>query len=90
MSPYGSYDTVIETLRAQVAPGPWLLGERFTAADVLWGGGLGWTMMFGVVPKLAEFVAYSQRVTGRPAAVRVRKRDAALAAAQDAARAAKG
>ena len=26
---------VMETLRAQLAPGPWLLGERFTAADML-------------------------------------------------------
>lgn len=85
MSPYGSYDTVMETLRAQLAPGPWLLGERFTAADVLWGGALAWTMMFGVVPKLPEFSAYAARVTGRPAAQRVRERDAALAAAQDAA-----
>ncbi|TDH64150.1 glutathione S-transferase family protein [Dankookia rubra] len=90
MSPYGSYDTVMETLRAQLVPGPWLLGERFTAADVLWGGALAWTMMFGVVPKLPEFTAYSARVTARPAVQRVRERDAALAAAQDTARGAKG
>jgi glutathione S-transferase len=90
LSPYGSYDTVMETVRAQLARGPFLLGERFTAADVLWGGALAWTMRFGVVPKLPEFVAYAERITGRPAAQRVRARDAELAAAQDAARAAPG
>ena len=46
--------------------------------------------MFGLVPKLPEFTAYSERVTARPAARRAREKDAALAAAQDAARAAQG
>lgn len=82
MSPYGSYDTVIETLRAALTPGPWLLGERFSAADVLWGVALHWTMMFGIVPRLPEFVAYAERVNARPAIQRARAKDAELAAAQ--------
>ena len=42
-SPYGDYDTMLKTLTDQLATGPWLLGERFTAADVLWGTALRWT-----------------------------------------------
>ena len=40
MSPYGDYDTMLGALTAQLKRGPWLLGERFTAADVLWGTAL--------------------------------------------------
>jgi glutathione S-transferase len=86
MCPYGDYDTVIETLRAALAKGPWILGERFSAADVLWGIALSWTMMFGIVAKLPEFTAYADRVNARPAIQRARAKDAGLAAAQDAAR----
>jgi glutathione S-transferase len=82
MSPYGDFDTVMTTLSAQLRPGPFLLGEDFTAADVLWGSALGWTTAFGLVPETPEIKAYIARTTSRPAAVRVREQDAALAAKQ--------
>ena len=83
MSPYGDYDTMLNTVVAQLTNGPYLLGERFTAADVLWGTALGWTTMFGLVPKLPEITAYVNRVGSRPAAARVQAKDAELAAAQE-------
>ena len=87
MSPYGSYDAVMEAVRDHMlSPGPYVLGERFSAADVLWGSALSWTMMFGVVPQWPEFTAYARRVTARPAFARVRERDAALEAEQAAKR----
>lgn len=82
-SPYGSYDTVIETLRAQLAPGPWLLGERLTAADYLWGAALSWIVMFKLAPQLPEFMRYIERYRALPAAVRAAELDAALLAAAD-------
>ena len=33
-SPYGSWQEVLDAIVAQLTPGPWLLGERFTAADL--------------------------------------------------------
>jgi glutathione S-transferase len=78
--PYGDYDTMLGTLTAQLRKGPYLLGERFTAADVLWGMALGWTTAFKLVPALPEIVAYVQRVKERPAAIRAAALDAALAA----------
>ncbi|SFW69930.1 glutathione S-transferase family protein [Luteibacter sp. UNCMF366Tsu5.1] len=80
--PYGDFDTVMDTLEAQLSPGPWLLGERFTAADILWASALDWTMKFGVVPRRDAFEAYVARLMVRPAIVRAVVQDAALARAQ--------
>ena len=83
MSPYGDYDTMLGAVTAQLAKGPYLLGERFSAADVLWGTALGWTTMFKLVPELPAIMAYVQRIGARPASARVRAKDAELAAAQE-------
>ena len=79
-SPYGDYDTMLGTLETQLAKGPYLLGGRMTAADVLWGTALSWTMMFGLVPKNDVFTGYTERMTSRPAFQRVTAGDAELAA----------
>ena len=80
-SPYGDYETMLATLTGQLAPGPWMLGDRFSAADVLWGTALRWTTMFKLVPESPLFADYIARVAARPAAVRARAKDAELAAA---------
>ena len=85
MSPYGDYETTLKTVTDQLKRGPYILGERFTAADVLWGGALNWLTMFGIVDKRPEVAAYVERITSRPAYTRVMARDAELAAAQGAA-----
>jgi glutathione S-transferase len=80
--PYGDWDTMFQTLVAQLERGPYLLGERFSALDVLWGSALHWTTMFGLVPELPVIRAYIERVTSRPAIQRAAALDAELAAAQ--------
>ena len=82
MCPYGGFDTMLATLTAQLRAGPYLLGERFSAADVLWGISLGWATMFKLVPELPEIMTYIDRVSSRPAARRAVEADALLAAAQ--------
>jgi glutathione S-transferase len=79
-SPYADYDTMLGALEAQLAKGPYLLGEQITAADILWGIALSWTMMFGIVPKRDVFVRYAERITARPAFARISKADDAMAA----------
>ncbi len=78
-SPYRDYDTVIETLVAQLSRGDYLLGSTLTAVDLLWGTGLRWTTEFGIVPKLPVILAYIDRVSAHPAVVRAGALDAALA-----------
>lgn len=84
-SPYGDWDTMFGAVFDAVKKGPYLLGERFSAADVLWGMALRWTTMFKLVPDLPEIKAYVARVTERPAFARVSARDAELAAQHEAA-----
>lgn len=79
-SPYADYDTMLGALEAQLTKGPYLLGERMTAADVLWGVAFSWTMMFGIVPKKDVFVRYAERMTSRPAFQRINAADDEMAA----------
>jgi glutathione S-transferase len=85
MVPYGDYDTMLKTVTDQLAKGPYLLGERMTAADVLWGTALRWTTMFKLVPETPVIMDYVKRVTGRPAVAKVGELDAKLGAEQEAA-----
>ena len=84
MSPYGDYDQVIDALEQQLSAGPFILGERFTAADVLWGGALGWMLQFKMLPERPAFTAYAGRIAGRAIVRKVSEEDAALAAMQQA------
>jgi glutathione S-transferase len=85
MSPYGDYDTTVKAVTDQLASGTWMLGERVTAADVLWGTALTWTTGFKLVPLTPVIQAYIDRWNARPTVARVKARDAALAEAQAAA-----
>ena len=79
-SPYADFDTTLNAITHALQPGPWLLGEYFTAADVLWGNALRWVTGFGMVeatPVIADYVA---RVMARPAEQRAIEADEALAA----------
>lgn len=83
-SPYGDYDTMLATLSAALRRGPYLAGDKFSAADVLWGTALAWTTMFKLVPELPEIMAYIERTNARPAFGKIRAEDAALAAKHEA------
>ena len=79
MSPYGTYDEVIDLLSSQLKTGPYLFGDRLTAADLLWGTALGWTTQFKLVPERPEFAAYIARINQLPSAQKVGAEDAELA-----------
>jgi glutathione S-transferase len=80
--PYGDFDTMLKTLTDQLEKGPYLLGDTFSAADVLWGTALNWTTMFKLVPELPVIRAYIDRVLARPAMQRAAAKDAELVAVQ--------
>jgi glutathione S-transferase len=82
MCPYGDYDTMLKTLVDMLADGPYVLGERFSAVDVLLGTSLTWITNFDLIPKLPPIMDYLARVNARPAFVKIKALDAELAATQ--------
>jgi glutathione S-transferase len=77
---YGDFDTVMNVVAQAVAKGPWLMGEQFTAADVIVGANIRWGMMFKMIPPRQEFIDYAARIAARPAAQRAETKDKDLAA----------
>lgn len=66
---WGTYEEAVHAVETGLAKGPYLLGERFSAADVYMGAMLAWAMSFGA-PALKEsstINAYVERVKERPA-----------------------
>lgn len=68
---FGTMEHVLAALEKAIAPGPYICGDQFTAADVYVGSALGWGMMFGTIEKRPAFSAYVERLYARPAMQRV-------------------
>ncbi len=77
---YGDFDTAMNVVAKAVEKGPWILGDQFTAADVVIGSNVRWGTMFKLVPRRPEFAAYSERIAARPAAQRAEAKDKELGA----------
>jgi glutathione S-transferase len=82
MMPYGDVETTISTVVQQLSRGPWMLGDRFTALDVLWGTALTWMTSFGLVEAAPPIRSYIDRWNARPSVAKVAQIDAQLLKAQ--------
>ena len=81
---YGDFDTTMTTAAGALRPGPWLLGEKFSAADVAFGAQIRWTSLFKLIPERPEFQAYIARLEARPALQRANAKDQAFTQAKGA------
>jgi glutathione S-transferase len=71
---WGSAAQTFDALDAALQKGPWILGENFSAADIMLGSGLHFAVrMFKMVPPRPSFDAYIDRCTARPAFQRAEK-----------------
>ena len=70
MAGYGNMAAVLNAIETAITPGPYLLGDQFTAADVYFGSQIGWGMQFGSIEKRPSFEAYWGQLSERPAAKR--------------------
>ena len=75
---YGSFDDTIRTLETAVTPGPWLLGDRFSAADVYIGSQIGYGVLMKGLEPTPPLAAYLGRCRERPAFQRGNALDAEL------------
>lgn len=64
---YGSHESAINTLEQAIKPGPYILGSRFSAADVVVGSQLGWGMMMKGIDPRPVFTEYLEKLSQRPA-----------------------
>ena len=64
---WGDFPSMIETFEKGLADGPWILGDRFTAADVMLGSSAVFMRMFKILPDSAVLNAYADRCLARPA-----------------------
>jgi glutathione S-transferase len=78
---YRDIEQLADIVAKAVAKGPWIMGEQFTAADVVIGSAVRWGTMFKLIPDRPEFGPYAERLSKRPALQRADAKDKELAAA---------
>ena len=76
---YRDADALADILAKAVEKGPYLMGEQFTAADVVVGAGIRWGTMFKLFPDRDTFKPYVARLAQRPAVQRAEALDKELA-----------
>jgi glutathione S-transferase len=64
---YGRYEDLVDTLEKAITPGPYILGERFSAADIYVGSQIAFGLMTKSLEPRPAFQAYIARGTARPA-----------------------
>jgi glutathione S-transferase len=82
MLSYGDFDTTMNVVARAVSRSPFLVGDQFTAADIVIGSMLRWTMMFDLIPARPEFTDYVARFADRPALKRATAKDEEIAKSQ--------
>ena len=71
---WGDAQRVIDVLDVALQKGPWILGEHFSAADIVIGSGLNFAVrLFKMIPARPSFEAYVARCMARPAFQRAEK-----------------
>lgn len=63
---WGSFDRVVELMRNRLADRQWVLGDAFSAADVLIGTSVHYLKQFKLLPDDPGFDAYAERCLSRP------------------------
>lgn len=64
---WGSFDDMLKTLHAGVQKGPYLLGDTFSAADIIVGATTRFGVMFGAIPSEEPITRYLALLSERPA-----------------------
>jgi glutathione S-transferase len=75
---WGSHAAVLTAMESAIAKGPFILGDTFSMADVVFGGTLRFMLMVKQIDPRPSFVAYTERLAQRPALQRAEARNAAM------------
>ncbi|MEO5667517.1 MAG: glutathione S-transferase family protein [Bdellovibrionota bacterium] len=66
MLSYGTYADTLDTLEKALTPGPFVLGEQFTAVDLYIASQIGYGLMVKSLEARPVFLEYLQRCASRP------------------------
>ena len=75
---WGSYPSMIAAAESAIGKGPFLLGDSFSMADVVFGGLLRFLMAFKQIEATPVFSAYVARLNERPAYQRAEARNLSM------------
>ena len=68
---------MLSAIESAIADRPYLLGDDFSMADVIFGGTLRYMLTFKTIEARPSFTAYAERLAQRPAAQKADARNAA-------------
>jgi glutathione S-transferase len=69
---------MLAAMESAVAGKSYVLGDRFSMADVIFGGTIRYMLRFKLLEPTPTFAAYAERLASRPAAQRADARNAAI------------
>lgn len=75
---WGTPDAMLTAMESALAKGPFILGESFSMADIVFGGTLRFMMMVKSIDPRPSFTAYAERLAARPGLQRAEARNAAM------------
>ncbi|MBC8067066.1 MAG: glutathione S-transferase family protein [Deltaproteobacteria bacterium] len=75
---WGEHEAMLDAMESAIAGRDFLLGDRFSMADVIFGGTVRFMLSFKMLEPRPAFTAYTERLSARPAAQRADARNAAV------------
>ncbi|HKQ68332.1 MAG TPA: glutathione S-transferase family protein [Polyangiaceae bacterium] len=76
---WGDYEAMLRTMESAVTGRDFLLGDRFSMADVIFGGTLRYMLRVKTLEARPAFMAYDERLAARPALQRAEAKNLAIA-----------
>lgn len=67
---WGDYPSMIDTIEYAIGEGPYILGDRFTMVDMIFGGTVAYMLRFNMLESRPSFVSYLGRLESRDAKLR--------------------
>jgi glutathione S-transferase len=76
---WGTYESMLGAMESAIAGRDYVLGERFSMADIIFGGSLRYMLRIKMLEASPTFRAYADRLGARPALQRAEARNAKIA-----------
>ena len=76
---WGSYESMISAMQSAIEGRSFVLGDRFSMADCVFGGTVRFMLRFKLLEPTPTFTAYAERLGARPAAQRADAKNAQTA-----------